>query len=138
MTGFYQLSYPSLQSSQNADSHLFFKVTDWFLKCIWECKVYRIAFFFLKRRSIMEKAMTFFFKIYFIDYAITVVPFFPPLYSPLPCTSPPSFPHLTSCPWVIHISSLASPFPILFNYFFLSITKLWLTPTDVKTCKMAA
>ena len=27
---------------------------------------------------------------------------------------PPTFPHLSSCPWVIHISSLASPFPILF------------------------
>ena len=27
---------------------------------------------------------------------------------------PPSFPHLSSCPWVIHISSLASLFPILF------------------------
>ena len=37
------------------------------------------------------------------------------LYSPLPCTPfPPAFPHLSSCPWVIHISSLASPFPILF------------------------
>ena len=28
-------------------------------------------------------------KIYFIDYAITIVPF-PPLYSLLPCTSPPT------------------------------------------------
>ena len=27
---------------------------------------------------------------------------------------PPSFPHLGSCPWVIHISYLASTFPILF------------------------
>ena len=27
---------------------------------------------------------------------------------------PPTFPHLTSCPWVLHISSLPSPFPILF------------------------
>ena len=55
-----------------------------------------------------------FFKIYFIDYAITVVPF-PPLYSPMPCISlPPAFPPFSSCPWVIHISSLASIFPILF------------------------
>ena len=54
--------------------------------------------------------------VYFIDYAITVVPFFSPLYSPLPCTPfPPTFhPFLSSCPWVVHISSLASPFPILF------------------------
>ena len=27
---------------------------------------------------------------------------------------PPAFPPFSSCPWVIHISSLASPFPILF------------------------
>ena len=27
---------------------------------------------------------------YFIDYAITVFPFFSPLYSPLPCTPPPT------------------------------------------------
>ena len=27
---------------------------------------------------------------------------------------PPAFPYLSSCPWVIHISSLASPLPILF------------------------
>ena len=34
------------------------------------------------------------------------------LYSPLPCTSPPtSIPHLSSCPWVVHVSSLASPPP---------------------------
>ena len=36
------------------------------------------------------------FLIYFIDYAITVVPFFSPLYSPPPCTPSPSFPHLRS------------------------------------------
>ena len=27
---------------------------------------------------------------------------------------PPSFPHHSLCPWVIHVSSLSSPFPILF------------------------
>ena len=27
---------------------------------------------------------------------------------------PPSLPHLSSCPWVVHISPLASSFPILF------------------------
>ena len=51
----------------------------------------------------------FLFEVHFIDYAITVVPFFLPLYPPPPC-----IPHLSSCPWVVHISSLASPFPILF------------------------
>ena len=42
--------------------------------------------------------------------------FFPLLYSPPPCTTlPPAFTvPLSSCPWVIHICSLASPFPILF------------------------
>ena len=69
---------------------------------IWQLSIQ--TFFFLS-----------FFKIYFIDYAITVVPFFLPLisicYVPPP---PPSFPHLSSCPWVVHISSLVSSFPILF------------------------
>ena len=27
---------------------------------------------------------------------------------------PPSFPHLSSCPWIVHESSLVSPFPTLF------------------------
>ena len=42
---------------------------------------------------------------------------FLPLYSPLPCPLfPPTFlpPPLSSCPWVIHLSSLYSTFPILF------------------------
>ena len=39
--------------------------------------------------------------------------FFPPLYPPPPCTTPPTSIPL-ACPWVIHISSLASTFPILF------------------------
>ena len=42
--------------------------------------------------------------------------FFPPLYSPLPYIPPPPtiIPHLSSCLCVIHISSLASLFLILF------------------------
>ena len=51
---------------------------------------------------------------YFIDYTITVVPIFSPLSSPPPSTAPPtSIPPLV-CPWVIHINSLASSFPIVF------------------------
>ena len=48
-------------------------------------------------------------------YAITFIPFLSALYSPLPCTHlPPAFPHLSSCPFVINVSFLASPFPVLF------------------------
>ena len=45
---------------------------------------------------------------------LLVVPF-SLLYSPLPCTPPPTYiPTFSSCPWVILISSLASTFPTLF------------------------
>ena len=63
-----------------------------------------------------------FFKILFIDVLKYIFyrlcyyscPIFPP-YSPLPCTPPPThIPSLNSSPWVIHISYLPSPFPILF------------------------
>ena len=52
----------------------------------------------------------------FIDYAITVVLIFPPL---LPSTQQPHHSlrqsaQLCSCPWVMDISSLATPFPILY------------------------
>ena len=57
-----------------------------------------------------------FIKKSFINYAITIIPFFPPLF----LSALHSFSHqqslslFSSCPWVIHISSLASLFPILF------------------------
>ena len=55
-----------------------------------------------------------FFQVCFIDYAITVVPILFPLLPstqyPLPSSNSP----LSSCPWVMGVSSLASPFPILF------------------------
>ena len=42
-----------------------------------------------------------------------IFPFlYPTLLPVLPCSSIP--PHLSSCPWVVHVSSLASLFPILF------------------------
>ena len=57
-----------------------------------------------------------FLKVYFIDYDITVVStFFSPLYLSVRIPHLPAFPNpLGSCPQVIHISSLASPFPMLF------------------------
>ena len=48
------------------------------------------------------------------------LPFIPHCPAPL---LQPAFPHLSSCLWVIHISSLASPFPILF------LTSLYFVPT---------
>ena len=56
-----------------------------------------------------------FFKKNFIDYAITVVPL-SFLYSTPHCIPPHTLTlsPFSSCPWVVHISSLASPFPILF------------------------
>ena len=54
------------------------------------------------------------FNTYFIDYAITVVPIFP-LCAPPPGTPiSSSHPLFSSYPWVIHFSSLATPFPTLF------------------------
>ena len=50
------------------------------------------------------------FFVYFIDYAIIVVPLFSPLYASPPCTPP--IPLFRS--WVVHKSLSASPFPILF------------------------
>ena len=52
--------------------------------------------------------------IYIYDYAITVVPSSP--FIPFCPTHPlpPTFPPFSSCPWVIHISSSASTFLILF------------------------
>ena len=54
------------------------------------------------------------FLIYFIDYAIQLSHFFSPLLPSALYPLLPSFPHLNPCPWVIHTSSLASPFLILF------------------------
>ena len=64
-----------------------------------------------KRLAFSRNIFLFLFKVYFIDHAITVVPFFSSpffsstLYPPTPTSS---------CPWVIHMSSLASLFPMLF------------------------
>ena len=54
------------------------------------------------------------FLMYFIDYAVTVVPFFPYLFPSSLHSSPTHITPFSSCPRVIHITSLSSPFPILF------------------------
>ena len=74
----------------------------------WSGNNYFLLFLFFNWEFI------FLFLIHFIDYAITVVPF--PPFTPLHPTHPlpPIFLHYSSCPWVIHINSLASTFPTLF------------------------
>ena len=52
-----------------------------------------------------------------LQFSYFFLPFIPLLPAPLPLPfsiPPPPPAPLSSCPWVIHISSLASPFPILF------------------------
>ena len=63
-----------------------------------------------------------FFKVFFTDYAITVFPLYSP--STLPPNAP-TFPPLSSCPWVVHTSSLSPLFPIPF----LSLP-IYLMPTN--------
>ena len=77
----------------------------------WTCM--SISFVKLGKFSFIIFSFLSFFDI-FIDYAITVVPF-PPLHSTPSYPPPPShIPPYSSCPWVLHMSSLASTFPILF------------------------
>ena len=58
------------------------------------------------------------FKLYFLGYAIGVVLFFSPLPPPSPLPSTPyslrQSPNHCSCPWIMHVSSSAAPFPILY------------------------
>ena len=55
-----------------------------------------------------------FFKVYFSDYAIRVFPISPSLSSSSLYPQPSSIPHLSSCPRVVHVSSLSPLFPIPF------------------------
>ena len=80
------------------------------LKLLWQghacISLTKCFFFFL--------GISFFKKMCFIDYAITVVPNFLLIsLCPTPSLPPSSLP-LSSCPWVVHKSSLAPSFPILF------------------------
>ena len=63
----------------------------------------------------MHSPLAFFKKICILLIMLLQLSHFPSLYSSLPSTPlPPAFSPLTSCPWVMHRSSLASPFPLLF------------------------
>ena len=91
----------------------------------------------------------FIFKLYFIDYATTVVPIFPLC---LPTHSTPNSllqsPHHCPWPWVMHINSLSTPFPILFftspwlfqNCLSVFLNPLTSSPADgkatVNSCKL--
>ena len=78
----------------------------------------------LKSRQITSKVLgsltlfclltSFYFKYILLIMLVQLSHFFPfiPLCHAPPI--PPALPHLSSCPWVVHISSLTSPFPILF------------------------
>ena len=81
-----------------------------------------------------------FLKLNFIDYAITVVPIFPPW--PLSTQQPHSLrqsPHHCSCLWIIRISTLATPFPILYtpwlfcNYLFVFLNSFTFLPIPLHT-----
>ena len=88
-----------------------------FSTCVISIYIIFLVKFLLKSFPHFKLSSLFYFLIYFIDYAITVVPFFSSLYYPphsIPLPPALLTPPLSSCPWVILISSLASPFPILF------------------------
>ena len=86
------------------------------------------------------------FKVYFIDYAITVFPIFP-LY-PRSALHALTLQHsllLHSCPWVVHINSLNSLFPIPFLTsphlfyayqlcFFFPVPPPPFLPTEISPC----
>ena len=90
--------------------------------------------------SISDNAFIFFFyflfKLYFIDYAIAVVPIFPFPPSTHHLNNLRQSPHHCSWPLVLHISCLAAPFPILYfispwlfcNYLFVLLNPFTALP----------
>ena len=71
--------------------------------------------FFLRRDLIqnIERTLLFLSIIYWLCYYS--FPNFPPWFPLRPAfPNPPAFPALSSCPWVVHVSSLSSLFPIPF------------------------
>ena len=73
-------------------------------------------------------------KLYFIDYATIVVPFLPLC----PLHSLRQSPYHCSCPWVIRVSSLASPSPIVcFTPPWLFCNYLFVQHTEYKTLSVS-
>ena len=93
----------------------FYFCTLWFILLAYISILIPIAYCLVHCQVVFQLSFSFsFFLNIFIDYAIIVVPFLP-LHSTPSCPSPPfPFPLFSLCPWLIHISSLASTFPILF------------------------
>ena len=79
------------------------------------CRVYFLLFILIFPYPMFWKYFYFLSIFYWLCYYSCSI--FSSLYPPSFCTShPPAvFPiPLSSCPWVVHISSLASPFPVLY------------------------
>ena len=94
---------------------------DWTILYCYLCKLKIVEyqhFHLIQLNSSMIMIVSFLF--YFIfEYILLIMllqvsHFSFPIIPLCPVPSPPAFPHFSSCPWVIHTSSLASTFPILF------------------------
>ena len=103
---------------------------------LW-CMSLRSAFLGIPERAPLSFSV-FCFKLYFIDYAITVVLISPlrPSSTQYPSLPQAIYPHHCSRSWVMHVSSLATPFPILCftspwlfcNYLFVLLNPLTSSP----------
>ena len=90
-----------MEAARNVDFSLYV----WYLYCVFASRVFYISYNQAKFKKYI---------FYWLRYYSRPI-FFSPLYYPPPTYPLPlAFPHLSSCPWNVYISSLASPFPILF------------------------
>ena len=93
-------------------------------------------FYRLKKKKVRPtNKLYLFFIVYVIDYAITVVPIFPPF--PSSTQHPHSLRqslHHCARPWVMCVSSLAAPFPTLYStspWLFVTICLYFLIPSFI-------
>ena len=93
----------SLRSDVNV---LYLNLGQCFHRHIHMSKLLKCTLYFLFRFTLFN----IFYWLCYYSCPIFFLPFIP-LHPELPL--PPASPHFSSCPWVIHVSSLASPFPIL-------------------------